>query len=427
MTSSETPWFILEWARKIGYVFRVRIPYPAPIIVVGDPVLAREILNDPSTTKPFDFYGPIDVPIGATNMLTANGERWRHARKATAPAFAKSQIERMNQVCKEKLEDWIQRRMNVFCQDDQPFDPAEEMLFLSLSIICEAAFEYEMKREEAKIFLYELDLVITEYELKQTTNPLRGTWLGYLFAYSEIRRAEQASKKLRDIMDKILQMYRKNQTTTSSKGTLIEYIVNNPLYVNDKERIGDMAVYLVAGHDATAYTLAWTLLELARNPLVLDSVRTQLASMANEEERLKCSALDHVIKEAMRLYPAAAIGGFRETHRDFAVDDTITIPKGSVIFIAPLLSHRNPLYFDQPDEFRPERWNTAQMDVAGVAFMPFVAGPRNCAGQALATAEIRTVLARLVSDYDFEVKDPGKPDWTLSWKPLGALVKARRI
>lgn len=333
----------------------------------------------------------------------------------------------MNQVCKDKLEGWIQRSLRVFCQNDEAFDPAQEMLFLSLSIICEAAFEYEMKEEEAKIFIFELDLVITEYELKQTTNPLRGTWLGYLFAYSEIRRAQEASRKLRGMLDNMLQTYRKRDPATKTKGTVIDCIENNLNYLNDKERIADMVIFLVAGHDATAYSIAWALLELARNKPVLENVRSKLTSLDSEDDRLKCDALDFLIKEAMRLHPAAAVGGFRETKREFHVDSTTVIPKGSIVFVATILSHRNPQYFDEPDKFLPDRWKNAKQDAAGIAFMPYIAGPRNCAGQALAIAVIHTVLARLVAEYDLEVIDPGKPNWTLSLKPLGALLKAKKV
>ncbi len=73
LTSCDAKWFLLAWARKIGYTFRIRIPYPGPVIVVGDSVVAREILNDPLTTKPNGFYGPIDAPTGAASIFKSDG------------------------------------------------------------------------------------------------------------------------------------------------------------------------------------------------------------------------------------------------------------------------------------------------------------------------------------------------------------------
>jgi cytochrome P450 len=152
VSSSEAPWFLLRWARKVGSVFCVRLPFPGHFVIVGDAALAREIFNDPLTTKPYILYRPIDIALGCSNMFTDNGERWKHARKAISPAFSSAHVNRMNQVCKEKLEDWIQRRLTVFCEKNQDFDPAREMLGLTLAIISEAAFHYTMEEEEAEFF-----------------------------------------------------------------------------------------------------------------------------------------------------------------------------------------------------------------------------------------------------------------------------------
>jgi hypothetical protein len=87
---------------------------------------------------------------------------------------------------------------------------------------------------------------------------VRGTWLGYLFGFSEIRHAQSASRNVRGVMESILQTFRNNnQTATSSKGTGIEYIVNNKNYLNDKERIADMVIFLVCWtrHDSIRYRM----------------------------------------------------------------------------------------------------------------------------------------------------------------------------
>jgi cytochrome P450 len=431
ISSNAAPWFLLTWAKQIGFVFCIRIPYPVPVIVVGETKLAREILNDPLTTKPYTFYGTIDIAAGASNVFTANGERWRHARKATALAFSSSHIQRMNQICRAKLDDWIKRRLNVFCETNQTFDPAQEMLLLTLSIISEAALEYEMTPSEAEVFVQDARLASKEYVLKQGNNPIRATSLGYLFAYTEIREAEQATRNIQAIVLKILKSYRtqRESPNKSLEGTVIERIVDNPNYKNDKERIADMIVFLVAGYDTTGYSIAWTLLEMARHAKEVTKARGELRLLSSDYERLKSPALDHLIKEAMRLHPVAALGAIRETHRDFRVDDATIIPKGSVVFTPIFLLHRNPEYFDQPDEFLPDRWSTTTnigRNAQG-AFMPFVTGPHNCLGQALATEEMRTILGHLLMNFDFEVVDEGKPDFELTMFPSGARLKARKL
>ncbi len=65
---------------------------------------------------------------------------------------------------------------------------------------------------------------------------------------------------------------------------------------------------------------------------MVENLRKQMVDLTSDDERLKCHALDHVIKEAMRLHPVAAIGAFRETHREFQIYETTFIP--AVVIIA---------------------------------------------------------------------------------------------
>jgi hypothetical protein len=74
VTSSDGIWFLASWAKQIGYVYQIPIPHPHYVFCVGDPILARDILQDPGTTKPRAFYGPVDDATGASSIFTA---KWR--------------------------------------------------------------------------------------------------------------------------------------------------------------------------------------------------------------------------------------------------------------------------------------------------------------------------------------------------------------
>lgn len=57
--------------------------------------------------------------------------------------------------------------------------------------------------------------------------------------------------------------------------------------------------------------------------------------------------------------------------------------------------HRNPRLWPRADEFLPERWLGRPGDPlypCKGAWRPFETGSRNCIGQTLALAEIKTVL-----------------------------------
>jgi len=101
-----------------------------------------------------------------------------------------------------------------------------------------------------------------------------------------------------------------------------------------------------------------------------------------------------VIKEALRLYPPAwAIG--REAVTACEIGGRPLAP-GTTVFISPWVMHRDARYFDQPEEFRPERWlDPAIQRVPRFAYLPFGGGPRLCIGNGFAMMEAVLLLATL--------------------------------
>ena len=57
--------------------------------------------------------------------------------------------------------------------------------------------------------------------------------------------------------------------------------------------------------------------------------------------------------------------------------------------------------FARPNEFLPERWTTEpELILHKSAFFPFLTGPFGCIGKQLALMELRTVVAKLVLEFD---------------------------
>ena len=191
--------------------------------------------------------------------------------------------------------------------------------------------------------------------------------------------------------------------------------------MSDAQLRDEAMTLFLAGHETTANGLCWTLFLLATHPEHRAKLRAELRSVIGRDrpqvthlERLKF--LDQVIREALRLYPPAYVIGRR------AITDHklagILIPKGSVLLVSPWTVQRSERHYNQPLEFRPERW-TAQFrsSLPRFAFFPFGGGPRQCIGEGFAWMEMALVLAILVRDWDFELS-PGqqirpKPAMTL--------------
>jgi cytochrome P450 len=230
-----------------------------------------------------------------------------------------------------------------------------------------------------------------------------------------------AKERIQAFAKKMLSNYRKQQkmrraSTATVRESIISCMEKSTNYENDTHRIADIVMLLLSGHDTTAYTLAWILLELARNPHELKFLRDALRG---NNDDLAQQMLKDILREGMRLRPVSPGIGVRMIGKDFYLKDkAIVIPKGSYIMFPSMILTRYGV--EHAEEFRPARW-TEHPDRT---FLPFSTGKRNCVGQALALAEITWVLSRLCAKYDFKVEDEGKAEFSSTLKCVGARLKA---
>ncbi|CAJ0968908.1 unnamed protein product [Ranitomeya imitator] len=111
--------------------------------------------------------------------------------------------------------------------------------------------------------------------------------------------------------------------------------------------------------------------------------------------------LEAVIKEALRLFPSVPFYA-----RTICEDCTIRgfkVPKGVNVLIVPYALHRDPEYFPEPEEFRPQRFFPEATNGRNpYAYIPFSAGLRNCIGQRFALMEEKVVLSTILRNFWIE-------------------------
>jgi cytochrome P450 len=169
----------------------------------------------------------------------------------------------------------------------------------------------------------------------------------------------------------------------------------------------EMMTLFFTGHETTALALAWTFYLLGQNPdaerklqAEVDSVLEGRAPIFQDLARLPF--LEMVFKESLRLYPPA-YGVVREAVKDCEIGG-YPIPKGATLAMFQWVVHRDPRFFDRPEEFVPERW---EKDLAKTlprcAYFPFGAGPRLCIGNTFAQAEVPLLLATIVQKFQLKL------------------------
>ncbi|KAL9186456.1 hypothetical protein ACHAXT_005694 [Thalassiosira profunda] len=369
-------------------VMQIQLTPFMTVFAVGELKLFREILTDPRTKKPERLYGYFRGTYGGESSIFTSadpdGAEWHAKRKACAPAFSSGQIRRMTRVALDKTEAWIQNKL-LRCYS---FDVAEEMIGIVLSALSETAFEYEMTQQEKKVFGKELSLLLIEYCRKTPVIPFRDR-LGWLF--KDRRRTVTGVKRLKKMVFKIMEEWRAKENPI--QGTIIQLIMDNSeAFPTDESKAAQ---------------------------LLEEALRKRPS-----EKWSSCEELQRVVEEGLRLHPVGR--SIRKIGKDFYTAKGEMIPKGSVCILHFQMMHRNKHIFEDPDTFKPSRWQNPTRDMLD-AVNPFSLGRQNCIGQSLAKAETFGIIAHLLSQFELSIESEGYVNFFLTVKPAEARLRARRM
>jgi cytochrome P450 len=183
-------------------------------------------------------------------------------------------------------------------------------------------------------------------------------------------------------------------------------------------------MFLVAGMDTTGFTLSNAMVFVAKHQAVQEKLRRELAR-AGDKKPEDVPYFGCVVKESNRKLPVASMNPWRQTGRAFELDGMV-VPKGALVLMPQILSNYDSRLFEDPETYRPERWENASKEMLEATHM-FSYGNRNCPGQSLAKAEINSIFPKVVSRYVLELVDEGKPDFFLTSKFVGTRLKVRDV
>jgi cytochrome P450 len=173
--------------------------------------------------------------------------------------------------------------------------------------------------------------------------------------------------------------------------------------MTDRQLRDETITLFLAGHETTASTLSWTWWLLAQNPAAEAKLHSELDAVLGGrapalDDLPKLSYTGHVVTESLRLYPPAW-GLARLAVEDHRIAG-YPVTKGMGVAMAQWVVHRDPRWYDAPEEFRPERWDGDLLKrLPKFAYFPFGGGPRQCIGNAFALMEASLILATIAQKF----------------------------
>lgn len=324
----------------------------------------------------------------------------RQQRRLIMPAFSRKRIEEyqnaMRDTAAEMLSRWVPGKQ---------IDIAGEMHRLALTIVGRTLFSMDLGGSA-----HELGEAVATV-VKAVSNPLNIGLAQLPFDVLGIGEGRTLRRSLARIDRVLKSVIEKHEREGSDTGDVVSMLVA----ARDEEggrltvsQIRDHLLTLfIAGHETSANALAWAFYLLAQHPHVTAKLLSELDEQLKGEppspadlERLPY--LEQVVKEVLRLYPPAPSAN--RVAREAFEWKGYTIEPGQIVTYVPFVSHRMPTQWQEPEVFRPERFDPVSGDkIIPYAYIPFALGPRSCVGAPFANMEIKVVLAMTLQKYRLDL------------------------
>ncbi|OMO77964.1 hypothetical protein COLO4_24913 [Corchorus olitorius] len=414
-------------AETYGPVFLLKLG-SKNLAVVSDPELASQVLHTQGVefgSRPRNVVFDIFTGNGQDMVFTVYGDHWRKMRRImTLPFFTNKVVHNYSNMWEEEMElvvsdlkrdeelvkskgIVIRKRLQLMLYNimyrmmfDAKFESMEDPLFVEAT-----RFNSERSRL-AQSF---------EYNYGDFIPLLRPFLRGYLNKCRDLQ-----SRRLAFFNNYYVKKRREIMGANGEKHKIscaIDYIIDAEMKgeISEENVLYIVENINVAAIETTLWSMEWAIAEVVNHPNVQQKIRQEISQVlkgeaVTESNLLELPYLQATVKETLRLHTPipllvphmnleeAKLGGF-------------TIPKESKVVVNAWWLANNPKWWENPEEFRPERFleeESATQAVAGgkvdFRYLPFGMGRRSCPGIILALPILGLIIAKLVTN--FEIKAP---------------------
>ncbi|KAG8773179.1 hypothetical protein FRC15_002220 [Serendipita sp. 397] len=398
------------WARRKYEAFNdaeqdiisaVSADFSSPMYFIADADVAQEIMaNRHRFVKPVELYDVLN--LFGHNVLGTEGEQWRVHRKIAAPSFTEGNNRLVYEETVVALDGLFEIWGSGETVDINNF--AEVTFAFALMIICSAGFgmrvpwiDTEPPPGHNMTFKRAMEVISSDILLKVIVPRMFMNWS---------KRTAIVESGFNELQQYIREMIRDRASSYRDYSDLFSNLISandndsEGLSLLDEELMGNIFIFLIAGHETTAHSLAFVMGLLALYPDIQEKlyqhIRKNVADPYGTPTYNEIPALNYclaVFYEGLRMFPSVNRKG---------EPVVIIIPKGISVNLAVPALHYNPRYWPNPDKFEPERFLG---DWPKAAFIPFSGGPRICLGKRFAEIEAIVALAKIVGRYKITVKE----------------------
>ncbi|WP_030217492.1 cytochrome P450 [Streptomyces bikiniensis] len=403
----------LRARREHGDVVRITAGPPgvrATLYGVFSAEGAQQVLAGESANfrKDNAFYQEVRESFG-NGLLTSQDEDYLRQRRLVQPLFTRRRVDGYAAAVAAEVTTLTEEWRDAGAES---VDVLQEMARLALRAVARILFGTDV---DTAVRIVERSFPeLGAYVLRRGFSPLN---VPRHWPTPGNRRAAAVHRALYEVCDRIIAERRSSGRASDEGDDLLTLLIGAESAEDGSfdatELREQVLVFLLAGHETTATSLGFALHLLALHPEERERAQEEVDRVLDGRTP-GAADLDvlpyvtRVLKEAMRLFPAAPVIGRR------AVAATeiggVAVPAGADVVVAPWVTHRHPDYWEDAERFDPDRF-TPEAEAARprYAWFPFGGGPRACIGQHFSMLESVIALAMILQRYDFEAVDTEVP------------------
>jgi cytochrome P450 len=391
------------------------------IFFLSDIPYIRHILVDKVDNYAKYFDGL--KPIFGKAMITIDGALWQKVRAPQQPFFHPSvyagYFPHFWVAVRAKMAEWQQ-----YAARGEPVEMMEQNWSLAADMVCRALFDREVPFNPKAVF----GAVKAYTDTAQHKSIRLQKVAGGLTDVPDNAAPAQAIGAWLSLPEAVISAkpWQNREATLLTMLLDIEHDGAHPEW-DHQQVLDEIKQYLWAGTETTALTLSWAMYLLSQHPEAAERIRREGEAVyadreptADDLDRLTYTR--SVVMETLRLYPPA----WAMIRTAVAADEIggQKILPGDRVVALPYLVHHAAKYWEQPEAFRPERFEAGAIKKrAKYSYLPFGAGKRFCVGGQMAQMEATLALSQMVRRFRAEYigKNPPEIAATVTLMPKGGL------